>query len=245
MQTIKITTPQNIDIDYEVAGLGERILGYLIDWGIFILLFFGFAILATILGFGGRMDDISTGFSVILFMLIMVFYDLLCEIFFNGQSIGKKAMKIRVISLNGSSPTVGQYLLRWMFRIVDITFTSGVAAIIAVALSENKQRIGDIVAGTTLIKTVPRTDIQHVAFVPPEEAYEPVFPEVTLLQDKDIVLIHEVINNVRKSGNSVLLYDTATRVKEHLSLRNVQMDDLSFLQSIIKDYNYLAARAEV
>ncbi len=154
-------------------------------------------------------------------------------------------MKIRVISIDGSSPTVGQYLLRWMFRIVDITFTSGVAAIIAIALSENKQRIGDIVAGTTLIKTVPRTDIQHVAFVPPEEAYEPAFPDVTLLQDRDIVLIHEVINNVRRSGNYVLLYDTATRVKEHLSLRNVQMDDLSFLESIIKDYNYLAARAEV
>lgn len=245
MQTIKITTSQNIDIDYEVAGLGERILGYLIDWGIFVLLFFGFAILGSIMGYGGRMDDVSTGFAVILFTSVVVFYDLLCEIFFNGQSIGKKAMKIKVISLDGSSPTVGQYLLRWMFRIVDITFTSGVAAIIAVALSENKQRIGDIVAGTTLIKTAPRTAIQHVAFTPPEEAYEPVFPDVTLLQDKDIVLIHEVINNVRKSGNSVLLYDTATRVKEHLSLRNVQMDDLSFLQSIIKDYNYLAARAEV
>ncbi len=118
MQTINITTSQNIDIDYEIAGLGERIVARLIDYAIFVLIFI---LAAIILGASETVRESPVPFFVlyIIYAALYGFYDLVCEIFMNGQSIGKRIMKIKVISLNGAQPSVGQYLLRWLFRIVD------------------------------------------------------------------------------------------------------------------------------
>src|SRR5476651_2536750 len=174
MQTIRITTSQNIDIDYEVAGLGERILARLIDLGIFVLvLILGlfFASLSTLWNESG----IGGVVVIIIYCVLFVFYDLICEVFMNGQSIGKRIMKIKVISIDGRRPTFGQYLLRWLFRIVDFTLTVGGCALITAIMSKKCQRLGDIVAGTTLIKTSPRTQIGSLAFSPAYEGYVPVF----------------------------------------------------------------------
>ena len=83
----------------------------------------------------------------------------------NGQSVGKRILKIKVISLDGSQPSIGQYFIRWLFRLVDFALTAQVGGLICVAVSKNKQRIGDIVAGTTLIKTVPYTQLDHMLFI--------------------------------------------------------------------------------
>src|SRR6478609_3071614 len=171
MQTIRITTAQNIDINYELAGLGERIVGSIIDFGLFFVIF----MLSIIAGASFNMRDEAGIVLVIVYAALYVFYDLACEVFMNGQSIGKKVMKIRVISLDGAQPRLSQYLLRWLFRIVDTGISGGAIALIVAAMSEKVQRVGDIVAGTTLIKTTPRTKIDHVAFRPVQGDYEPVF----------------------------------------------------------------------
>ena len=119
MEIITVHTTQNIDIDYEVGGLGERILAYLIDLAIFIALFIIGAIVAT--------NFLSQSGSVAMFIVIglmLLFYDLVCESFFNGQSAGKHVMKIRVISLDGTRPKFSQFLLRWLFRLIDFSLTS-------------------------------------------------------------------------------------------------------------------------
>jgi uncharacterized RDD family membrane protein YckC len=238
MQTIRITTSQNIDIDYEIAGLGERILATLIDFGIFILVSIFCFILNAMTNSGG--SDVIVGVYVIIFFVLYVFYDLVCEIFMNGQSIGKRSMKIKVISVDGGQASIGQYILRWIFRIVDFTLTSGACAIITTAVSEKSQRLGDIVAGTTLIRTVARTQMDTLAFVAHSDNYQPVFTQVTQLGDKDIVLINEVLNSYIKSGNTVVLYNTATKLKHLLNI-NTQMDDMTLLHTIIRDYNHIAA----
>lgn len=238
MQTIRITTSQNIDIDYEIAGLGERILAWLIDFCIFFLIL----ILTIMINFilNGHFGNIVIGAVFIVYLVLYVFYDLVCEIFMNGQSVGKRVMKIKVISLDGGQASIGQYLLRWLFRVVDFTITSGACALITAAVTNKSQRVGDLVAGTVLIRTEPRTDIGAIAFAPNQENYEPVFQEVTQLNDKDIVLIHEVITSYIKSGNTVVLYNTAAKLKQVLNI-NTQMDDMFFLQTLIKDYNHLAS----
>lgn len=241
MQTIRIQTSQNIDIDYEVAGLGERILARLIDLAIFVALI----IIGLIIGSGVN----NAAFSIILtfiYLAVFVFYDLVCELFFNGQSIGKRAMKIRVISLSGGRPTVGQYMLRWLFRIVDFSLTMGVCALISVAVSEKKQRIGDIVAGTTLIRTVPRTQMNDIAFPSVPEDYTPIFPQATQLSDHDIALIKEVIAGYERTANWDLIDQLAYRIKGLLSITApYDMNNLHFLQTLLKDHTYLLTRVNV
>lgn len=242
MQTIRITTSQNIDIDYEIAGLGPRILARILDGVLFILIMAAGAIFVSLTE--GTLSDIGVGILVAIYILLYVFYDLLCEIFMNGQSIGKKVMKIKVISLDGGRPSVGQYMLRWLFRIVDFSLTGSLCALISAAVSEKNQRVGDMVAGTVLIRTNPRTKMQDIAFAPPEEEeYTPVFPEAAQLTDKDIALVHEVVANYIQSGNSVIVYNTATKLKQVLNVET-DMDDLRFLQTLTKDYNYIIAAAD-
>ncbi len=194
MQTIKITTAQNIDIDYEVASLGDRILGYLIDMALFIVIFIAAAIIG---GFSAAAGEtvFGVGIMVLVIAALYVFYDLLCEIFMNGQSIGKRLMKIKVISLDGSSPSIGQYFIRWLLRIIDFGISSGLAALISCVVSERNQRIGDIAAGTTVIKTQPKTSFSDLIYTHHVENYIPVYPQVSKLSDKDISLLQEVIAN--------------------------------------------------
>jgi uncharacterized RDD family membrane protein YckC len=245
MQTIRITTSQNIDIDYEVAGLGERILARLIDLGIFVLILLLGLFFASVSTFWNE-SGIGGVVVIIIYCVLFVFYDLIFEIFMNGQSIGKRIMKIKVISLNGSRPSVGQYLLRWLFRIVDfLIIEPGLVALVAAAVSEKPQRIGDMVAGTMLIRTVPRTKMDSIAFMPMYDGYQPVFKEAGQLNDKDVELIHEVINTYMKTGNSVVVYNMAQRIKQHMGITPPNgMSDMLFLQTLAKDYNHISAQID-
>jgi len=240
METITVHTTQNIDIDYEIGGLGERILARLIDYGIFVPFLFAGALLVG--GFSGAV----LGIYYIILLILFAFYDLLCEVFFNGQSLGKRVMKIRVISLDGARPKFSQYLLRWLFRLVDFIFTGGAGALITAVMTENGQRIGDVVAGTAMIKTIPRTKMNNLVFAGVEDAYQPLFIQANQLTDKDIGLIHEVIENYFKTGSNIVVFKTAERIKELLSVAPPpQMNNLVFLQTIVKDYSHIAAKADV
>ncbi|MGZ3873735.1 MAG: RDD family protein [Mucilaginibacter sp.] len=240
MEIITVQTTQNIDIDYEIGGLGERILARLIDYAVFLPFFFaGMFSIAYFTGYGAAIYFILLGAA-------FVFYDLICEAFFNGQSLGKRVMKIRVISLNGARPRFSQYLLRWLFRLVDFVLTGGLGALIAAVMSEKGQRIGDIVAGTAMIRTVARTQMDHIPLNSSDATYQPIFLQAGELTDRDISLIHDVINTYLKTGNSAVVYAMAEKLKAHLSLvLPPQMNSLVFLQTIIKDHNHITAQTDV
>jgi uncharacterized RDD family membrane protein YckC len=247
MQTIRITTSQNIDIDYEVAGLGERIVAYLIDLAMFVVIFIAALI---VLGSTGRMDNsgssVLIGVLIVIYAALYVFYDLVCEVAMNGQSVGKRVMKIKVISLDGGRPRFSQYLLRWLFRIIDFGLSGNLVGLICIAVSDKSQRVGDMVAGTTLIRTEPRTKINNIAFKPSDDGYQPVFAAAASLNDQDIELINEVINSYIKNRNSVLIYNMAQRIKDLLGITPpAGMNDMLFLQTIIKDYSHLIAQADI
>jgi len=239
MQTVQIKTAQNIDIDYEVADLGERVLGRLTDIGIAI----GMALILVFFASLTSWNEVFGIGLIIVYAFLFVFYDLICELYFNGQSVGKRVMKIKVISIDGSRPSFGQYIIRWLFRIVDFSIGSGIVALIAVAVSDKKQRVGDMVAGTTLIKTRPRVQMDGIAFMPVAEVtYQPMFAQAIELTDKDVALIHEVISNYTSTGNAVLIHNMANRIKDHLSLTIPEgMNEYQFLNILIKDYNHLSS----
>ncbi|HTD98618.1 MAG TPA: RDD family protein [Mucilaginibacter sp.] len=243
MQTVGIKTAQNIDIDYNVAGLGERIIARIIDYALYLAVFLLYSWLFKAIHSSSILWDYT--FPEILFFVFYAFYDIVCETFFNGQSLGKYIMKIKVVSLDGARPRFGQYLMRYIFRAVDFLLTLGVGAIVSVSLTDNKQRIGDIVAGTTLVKTKRRTVVEDLSFTQTEIGYEPVFRGVLLLKDADIALINEVINKYHKNGNFLLIENTGKRIKEYLDIdvpKNMEM--YKFLDTVVKDYNHLSAHMD-
>ncbi|MBE7178599.1 MAG: RDD family protein [Mucilaginibacter polytrichastri] len=233
METIRIRTTQNVDVEYEVAGLGDRILARLIDGAIALAIMF-----AVIFGLGVTDSGFDTP-KIVVFVVVLaiayVFYDLIFELSMNGQSIGKKLMKIRVISLDGSRPSLGKYLMRWVMRIVDFSLSGSLAAIISVAVSEKRQRIGDMVANTTLIKTNPKTAVTDFNDISLNNEYVAVFAEVSQLTDRDIDLIFEVLDAYHRNRNFELIKNLADKIKSKLNL-HPQMDDYTFLQTILKDH---------
>ncbi|EOR95431.1 hypothetical protein ADIARSV_1432 [Arcticibacter svalbardensis MN12-7] len=250
MPTVRIITSQNIDIDYDIASLSQRIAARSVDYMVFMCAYtVAFMIFLAYAGISqneiGRNGNIDQGMFIILigiWLALCVFYDLFTEMFLNGQSLGKRALKIKVISLNGGRPSIGQYLLRWVFRIIDFGVTLGSAAVVSVAFSDKKQRIGDMIAGTTLVKTTPHDDFTSLIFIQPGLDYKPTYPEVMQLIDKDIVLIHDIIRNFNQTRNNLLIFKLAHRIKTFLNVAYPsQTNDYQFLEIILNDYNYLSA----
>lgn len=246
METIKILTSQNIEIDYALAGLGKRIKARAIDYSLFMgiyLICIGLFISA--IKTGTTANPWNLGIAIIIWLALCVFYDLVCEIFFNGQSIGKRISKIKVISLNGERPTVSQYILRWLFRIIDFGLTFGTAAVVFVTVSEKRQRIGDIIAGTTVVITEPVTRFKDLIFNDFNLDYEPTYPEVYKLTDQDITLIHDVLKNFNRTKNNLLVYKLAIKIKNYLGVSYPNnINEYRFLEMIVHDYIIFTSQNE-
>jgi uncharacterized RDD family membrane protein YckC len=242
MENISIQTTQNVDITYEVAPLGDRIIAALLDYIIFFALLFVFGI---IVYFIAREDTFLKALVPFLFGILLISYDLLCEIFLDGQSFGKKAMKIKVVMLDGSSPSLGAYFLRWLLRLVDFVLLTQAVGIVTILVNGKGQRIGDIAAGTTVIKLRERITLADTLFVNVEETYTPVFPEVASLSDDDIDTINEtlkVANGLDFQQAEQLRAKIFTVISTKLSIKT-DLPPVAFLKTIIKDYNAVKGNA--
>ena len=245
MSTIRVQTAQNVSLEYEVASLGDRIVAGLLDYlvlGAWAVLCF--VVMALFLAKNGAGNSLR-GQPLIIALLILgyapfVFYHVLCEVFFNGQSIGKKARDIKVMRLDGTSPRLGDYLLRWLLGIVDMQF-GGLVAIITIAANGRGQRVGDLAAGTTVIKARPR----HAGAVPlPGLAalanYQVVFPQAALLADHDVALVRQLVHQASSRQNYTVLNEIANKVKALTGIET-SLQDGPFLQTVLRDHAHLAA----
>lgn len=235
MSSIRVNTTQNIQLEFELASLGDRILAFLLDWVVIIAYVFLIFII-----FFNLFKEAT--WAVILLFLPALFYYLILETFLNGQTIGKRARNIRVVSLDGNNATFGQYLIRWLFRLIDITLTEGLCGLLCVALNPNHQRLGDMVAGTAVIKTIVPVSLEDTIYTPVENNYEVHFPEVVNLKAKDIQLIKEVLQHDAHSGNLLLVHNTAEKIRDVLQIHS-EMEPYLFLHTVIADYNYLESEA--
>ncbi|MEM1269978.1 MAG: RDD family protein, partial [Bacteroidota bacterium] len=143
---LRIETAQNVGIDQPVASATQRIFGGLLD-GLVILVY-----LIVALFVAGGLDLFGSFALLSLLGLPILLYHLICEIVFDGQSFGKMAAKTRVVSMDGGQATVGQYAIRWLLRLVEVTLTSGSLALWTIVLNGRGQRLGDIAAGTAVVR---------------------------------------------------------------------------------------------
>ncbi len=238
MEEIEITTTQNITIHYELASVFERIISFILD---FMILGGSTLILYAILGsiFSG-----SSSLWVYLILLpIVVLYSLVLELFNNGQSLGKMATKIRVIRLDGEKTTFSDYLMRWMFRIVDIYGTFGGVAFLGVVSSTNNQRTGDLLANTVVVslKKDNRIKLENLLKLNNDVKYVPVYKSVTRLDEDTLLMVKEVLkkriqypNEAHNKAFELLVKKIATELSIEIPKNKVE-----FLKTLLKDYIFL------
>ncbi len=231
MQGIQLQTSQNVTIDQEIAGIGDRIVATFIDYVIFLAYLSLMSYFASEMGW----NFLFSGFGPLLLMLPIFLYDLFCEVFLEGRNIGKLVMNTRVVRLDGSPPALSHYLIRWALRIVDFLPAYWAAGTVTILANGRGQRIGDLVAGTTVIKTAQRTDLNDTILSRVDADHEVQFPEVRDLRDQDIRTMLEIIQSAEKNKNPRLLRPLAKKLRSSLAV-STEMNDKDFLETLLKDY---------
>jgi uncharacterized RDD family membrane protein YckC len=212
MENVRIQTTQNVDIEYHLASIADRILATLLDFVFFVAYYLLFLL---ILSFFGTISENRAVVSI-AFLPIML-YSLLCETFFQGKSFGKMIMKIQVVKLDGTQAGFGNYLLRWVLRVIDIYFW-GMVALIVIIINGKGQRLGDIAAGTTVIKLKHRTTIQDTILKNIIPDYTIVFKSVSLLTDTDVAIIKDVFEFSKKHGNKEAIQKLSLKTQQTMGI---------------------------
>lgn len=239
MANLQINTTQNVNLGYTVASAGERILAVFIDLVIFFLYFY---ILNWVLSFIDAIfeDDWSIFGLQSLLLLPVMFYSLYMHILFNGRTIGKMVLRMRVVRVDGSPVHWSNYMVRWMMRIID-QWVFPAIGLLTMIFTDKHQRLGDSAAGTVVISTKKRLNISSTILEEVEEEYEPKFTTVTQLTDKDVRLIKETFRIAVRSNDYKTL--NALRVKvESIIGGNSDYYDRQYIDTVLKDYNYYTQR---
>lgn len=260
MSIIRINTAFNIELEFEVAAFHKRLLAYLIDLSILV----GYMVSMKYLLYDVFLIDNfdNVGIDILLISLPMLLYSLISEVNMNGQTLGKKLMSIRVISMDGGEPSFGQYLIRWITKFFEWPFLFGymvyteqalyvyilrtcflgIVVAVIILITSKRQRLGDLAAGTVIVESKSAMSVEDTVFMDVNnENYTVTYPEVMRLSDNDINTIKTVITQARKRNNDDMSFRVEAKVKQVLGIES-RLSPNDFLEKLLEDYNYLATR---
>ncbi|MFD2915330.1 RDD family protein [Psychroserpens luteus] len=242
MVELQINTTQNVNINFIAASVGERILAYIIDWVIKVAyIVVAFQIVFNLFDWHDAIDDMDVWSQTAIYMsflLPVMFYSLVLESLLNGQTIGKRIMKIQVVKIDGYQAGIGDYLIRWFFRIVDLNMLSGIIALIAIVTSKKSQRLGDMTAGTSVITLKNNVNISHTILEELEDSYVPTYPNVIKLSDNDARIIKDTFVRAKAARDYETLIKLRTKIVQVVEIKDFNGSDMEFVDTILKDYNY-------
>lgn len=145
-----VVTPEAVPLELRRAGLGSRFCALMIDWLVQGAL--GFALVVA--GIPLAADNVGVGialFFVFLF-LVLLGYPAIMETLWKGRTLGKAAMGLRVVTVEGAPIRFRHAAIRAALGLVDFWATSGAGAVLCALLTEKGQRLGDLVAGTIVLR---------------------------------------------------------------------------------------------
>lgn len=242
MSELSISTTQNVVINFKAASVGERMLASLLDLLIKVayIIVIGY-VFFYLLGIGDLLDrvDMWSRMSIILFFFFpVVIYSVTLESIFEGQTIGKKLIKIKVVKIDGYQAGFGDYLIRWLFRIIENNLMGGLIGLIAMLVSTKVQRMGDMAAGTAIITLKNNISIDHTILEEIGDAYVPIYPLVIKLSDNDMRIIKETFQIAEKKGDAETIGKLSKKVESVTGIKNQSGNEIDFIKTILKDYNF-------
>jgi len=247
MSQIAINTSQNVNINFNISSIGERILAFIIDTLIkaaYIVI--TFYLFFSVLDLGYLLEGLDQWSQMAIYIAItfpVYIYPIVLESLMEGQTPGKKVMKIRVVKIDGYQASFGDYLIRWVFRVIDVSF-AGVVGLISMIVSKNNQRLGDIAAGTAVISLKNNINISHTILENLHTDYVPTFPQVIALSDNDMRIIKDNYLKALRIDDRQIISKLSDKIKGILKLEidPTKMTERQFIGIIIKDYNYYTGK---
>lgn len=242
MSQLSITTTQNVNINFTAASVGARILAHLLDF--LVKVAYGVAVYYLVFNLIGLekymdgMDNWSRGATIVLFYLPIMFYTLVQESLMEGQTIGKRIIKIKVIKIDGYQAGFGDYFIRWAMKLVDMAIMGGVIGLISLMVSKKVQRLGDMAAGTAVIDLKNNVNINHTILREIADSYVPVYPLVIRLSDNDVRIIKETYDTSYRAADFEMIGKLQDKIEKVTGIKSVSANATAFVETVLNDYNY-------
>ncbi|MDO8363757.1 MAG: RDD family protein [Actinomycetota bacterium] len=159
-----IVTPEAVVLDVETAGVASRVFAGMLDLLVQIGLLMVGGMLLTIIGV---ISSSSVTLNIILFAFVLMGYPVLSEVLMRGRTIGKRAVGLRAVTLEGAPIRLRHALLRMMGGLVDRYLPPlGVTGMLFVLGTSRHQRVGDLISGTIVIRDPDRTLLPPAVWFP-------------------------------------------------------------------------------
>jgi len=242
MRKISIITPQNVMIELDSAGFLMRVLAFAIDVivKIIIVIFLNIAFTFMNMDYNVRMIFIYFTFIPVIF-----FYTFLFELLMHGQTPGKMLTGIFVRMEDGSEIDTDACFTRWFLRVIDVYVTIGSLAGMLINASEKEQRLGDMMAGTIVMRKLKMNGISLKAIedLQQNENYEPKYPQMVNIKEEDVLLIKNAVMRYERYKNEAhteSLQILAERMYKLLGIQEkpsrLDNNKIDFLRTCVKDY---------
>ncbi len=258
-------------MEYPLSNAGQRLGAAALDL-IVLALYVFLMILFIIKIIGYQLFEGDPNFLIFfLIYLPALLYHPVIEYLWNGQTIGKFLLKMKVVRIDGTSASLGDFMLRWFIRIIDVklgflfifflpsnpssslqeviigyviffmVFPVPIVGMISIAVSKFRQRLGDRVANTVVIKKMRKFSLDETILQTAKDDYEPRYKNVLELSDKDIYIIKQVIEDFRKARDYKNVIEVAAKAREILKIDD-ELKDVALLETLLKDYNHLGRK---
>ncbi len=151
----RIETPEGVTLDLRLAGIGSRMLAWMLDGLIKLVGFIALAVLVAVMGLDGT---IVLGFIAVYVLSAFFFYDIAFEVLWAGRTPGKRAMGLRVTMSSGASIGFTASAVRNVLRLIDFLPSLYAVGIVSIGVTKRNQRIGDLAASTLVVRE--RTSVE-------------------------------------------------------------------------------------
>lgn len=256
LNRVSLSTPESVELDFTLAGIGNRTLALFIDYQILLLILLAFWFLWGLFAIG-LFSVLSTnsvnysalpwwllGIAILLNFVIYSGYFVYFEVMHRGQTPGKRFTKIRVVRDNGRPVGLSQAALRSLLRPIDDFCFIGAFFIL---FGRREKRIGDWVAGTLVIQDQPG---DRKATLTISQAAEQLatklatIADVTQLTPDDYAVVHEYLQRRSKmtpKARTEKSMDLARQLRTIIGLETVPPDTTSdqFLEALYLAYQQM------
>lgn len=230
---VTIATPEGVELELVLAGLGSRFMAALLDVVIQLGAIFALAIVFAPVGDSGY---VIAAYFVAAFLILFA-YDIVLETWNRGRTVGKLAAGLRVVRTGGEPIGFLTAAVRNFLRLADFLPAFYVVGVITILVTSRNQRLGDLAAGTLVVRERRLAVMPAATYIPPAPAEAPFLEwDVSGVSAEDLATLRQFLDRrllIQPAARAHLATDLAARVRPKVVGAPDGWHPESFLEAVV------------